>query len=97
MMKQAATEFEPLLDSEEAAAMLKIHPKTLQRLARSGEISAVQIGRLWRFRASSLNAWLVQKMIPRSDTSLTLPCSTLKGGRAILSTAIRVASMKGEK
>ena len=66
-MTQAATEFEPLLDSEEAAAMLKIHPKTLQRLARSGEISAVQIGRLWRFRASSLNAWLVQKMIPSLD------------------------------
>jgi excisionase family DNA binding protein len=63
-MTQAATEFERLLDSEEAAAMLKIHPKTLQRLARSGEISGVQIGKLWRFRASSLNAWLLQKMIP---------------------------------
>jgi excisionase family DNA binding protein len=96
-MTQAATEFEPLLDSEEAAAMLKIHPKTLQRLARSGEISAVQIGKLWRFRASSLNAWLVQRMIPRSDASETSPRSTLKGGSAILSSAIRVASMKGEK
>jgi excisionase family DNA binding protein len=96
MMTQAATEFEPLLDSEEAAAMLKIHPKTLQRLARRGEISGIQIGKLWRFRASSLNAWLLQKMIPRSDTSVT-SCSTLNGGGAILSTAIRVASMKGEK
>ena len=95
-MTKAATEFEPLLDSEEAAAMLKIHPKTLQRLARSGEISGLQIGKLWRFRASSLNAWLLQKMIPRSDTSVT-SCSTLNGGRDILSTAIRVASMKGEK
>jgi excisionase family DNA binding protein len=50
--------FEPLLDSEEAAALLKIHPKTLQRLARQGEISAVQIGKLWRFRASVLNGWI---------------------------------------
>jgi excisionase family DNA binding protein len=96
-MTQAATEFEPLLDSEEAAAMLKIHPKTLQRLARSGEISGVQIGKLWRFRASALNAWLLQKMIPRSDTSVTSPSSTLNGSRAILSTAIRVASIEGEK
>ena len=51
-------EFEPLLDTEEAAALLKIHPKTLQRLARNGEIAGIQIGRLWRFRASALNRWL---------------------------------------
>jgi len=40
--------FEPLLDSEEAAALLKIHPKTLQKMARSGEIVGIQVGRLWR-------------------------------------------------
>lgn len=50
--------FEPLLDSTEAAALLRIHPKTLQKLARSGEIAGIQIGRLWRFRASALNRWL---------------------------------------
>jgi excisionase family DNA binding protein len=50
--------FEPLLDSEEAAALLKIHPKTLQKLARNGEIAAIHIGKLWRFRASALNRWL---------------------------------------
>jgi excisionase family DNA binding protein len=50
--------FEPLLDSREAAALLRIHPKTLQRLAREGDIAGIQIGKLWRFRASSLNHWL---------------------------------------
>lgn len=50
--------FEPLLDSIEAAALLRIHPKTLQRMARNGEIAGIQIGRLWRFRASVLNSWL---------------------------------------
>lgn len=54
--------FEQLLDSDEAAALLKIHPKTLQKMARAGEISGVQIGRVWRFRASTLNAWLLHKM-----------------------------------
>jgi excisionase family DNA binding protein len=54
--------FERLLDSDEAAALLKIHPKTLQKMARNGDITAVQIGRLWRFRASVLNDWLEQKM-----------------------------------
>ena len=51
-------DFEPLLDSEEAAALLKIHPKTLQKLARNGEVAAIQIGKLWRFRASALDQWL---------------------------------------
>ncbi len=50
--------FERLLNSEEAAALLKIHPKTLQKLARNGDVDALQIGKLWRFRASALNRWL---------------------------------------
>ncbi len=55
--------FEQLLDSDEASALLKIHPKTLQKMARNGEITAVQIGKLWRFRASVLNGWLEKKMV----------------------------------
>jgi excisionase family DNA binding protein len=55
-------QFERLLDSDEAAALLKIHPKTLQKLARKGEIVGVQIGKLWRFRASVLNDWLERKL-----------------------------------
>ena len=54
--------FEQLLDSDEAAALLKIHPKTLQKMARNGEITGVQVGRLWRFRASVINQWLEHKM-----------------------------------
>lgn len=50
--------FEPLLNSEEAAELLKIHPKTLQRMARMGRVPAKRIGDLWRFRASELDRWL---------------------------------------
>jgi excisionase family DNA binding protein len=56
------TRFEQLLDSDEAASLLRIHPKTLQQMARNGEIAGVRIGKLWRFRASVLNAWLEHKM-----------------------------------
>ena len=54
----SSTEFEPLLDSEQAAGLLRIHPKTLQKMARRGEIHGSHVGKLWRFRASDLNAWL---------------------------------------
>ena len=53
----AVVEFEPLLNSEQAAELLKIHHKTLQKLARRGEIRGTHVGKLWRFRASDLNAW----------------------------------------
>jgi excisionase family DNA binding protein len=50
--------FERFLDSRQAAALLQIHPKTLQRLARKGEIRAMRVGKLWRFRASDLHEWV---------------------------------------
>ena len=53
---------EPLLDSNQAAAIMRIHPKTLQKLARRGEIRALQIGKVWRFRASVLDEWIEQKL-----------------------------------
>jgi excisionase family DNA binding protein len=59
--------FERLLDSLEAASLLRIHPKTLQRMARNGEIAGIQIGRLWRFRASVLNSWLTDKSHARTS------------------------------
>ncbi len=58
MMQSEKTCFEPLLDDVEAAGLLGIHPKTLQRLARVGEIPAHRIGRFWRYRASELDSWL---------------------------------------
>jgi excisionase family DNA binding protein len=53
--------FEPLLDSDEAAHLLRIHPKTLQRMARTRQINGIQVGKLWRFRASDLEIWLRSK------------------------------------
>jgi excisionase family DNA binding protein len=51
--------FEPLLDDERAAEFLGgIHPKTLQRMARRGEVPAYRVGRFWRYRASELDDWL---------------------------------------
>jgi excisionase family DNA binding protein len=55
---QAPANFEPVLNTEEAAALLQIHPKTLQRMARQGRVPAFRIGDLWRFRASALDEWL---------------------------------------
>ncbi|MDO9314573.1 MAG: helix-turn-helix domain-containing protein [Burkholderiaceae bacterium] len=44
----------PTLDITEAARLLKVHPKTLQGLARAGCIPACKIGRAWVFVESML-------------------------------------------
>jgi excisionase family DNA binding protein len=54
----ATVTFERVLNTEEAAALLQIHPKTLQKMAREGIVPAFRIGDLWRFRASVLDEWL---------------------------------------
>ena len=37
--------FEPLLNSEQAAALVKVHPKTLQRYARNGLVAGLRLGK----------------------------------------------------
>ncbi len=60
----AGKEIEILLDSQEAATVLGVHPRTLQRMAQRGEIAGVQVGKLWRFRGSSLAAWIDRRSSP---------------------------------
>ena len=59
--------FERLLDSQEAAKLLNIHPKTIVQMARRGEIPAMRIGKFWRFRASALDKW-VRSAVDSSTT-----------------------------
>ena len=69
--------FEPLLDDTQTAKLLgDMHIKTLQRMARYGEIPAHKIGRRWFFRASELDAWLRASCVPASDAvnSAHRPC-----------------------
>jgi len=57
--KSGVEQFEPLLDSQEAAKLLgNIHVKTLQRYARRGSVPSYRIGSHWYFRASDLDRWL---------------------------------------
>ena len=52
------TSFEQLLNSQEAAKLLGVHPKTLMQIARRGKVPAVRVGKFWRFRASALDSWV---------------------------------------
>jgi excisionase family DNA binding protein len=53
---------ERLLDSDEAASIMNVHPKTLQKLARKGIVRGIHVGKLWRFRASTIEEWIQRQL-----------------------------------
>ncbi|MGH2510144.1 MAG: helix-turn-helix domain-containing protein [Terriglobia bacterium] len=52
------SDFEPLIDAEEAAHLLGLHPKTVQLMARQGTLPAIKVAKFWRFRKSQLEVWV---------------------------------------
>jgi len=38
--------------------MLGVHPKTLEKMARTRKVPALKVGKRWKFRLSSLNVWV---------------------------------------
>ena len=55
---QPAVTVEALIDGNEAAKILHIHPVTLAEMAREGRVPAIKVGRVWRYRPSSLQRWV---------------------------------------
>lgn len=43
------------VDTDQAAAIMRVHPMTLQRYARQGIVRGLQLGTMWRFRASDIH------------------------------------------
>ena len=53
---------EALLTTKEASQILKIHPKVLERMAKRGEVPALKVGKFWRYRATTLDAWINSRL-----------------------------------
>ena len=71
---------EPYVDAREGAAFLRMHPKTLMRLARDGSVPAYSFSegtrRHWRFLISELDKWMKTKV-----NSSTHPVTFVSPGR----------------
>ena len=53
--------YESLLTVEDVCTAFKLQPRYVQDLAGRGELPALKIGRSWRFRRSSVEAWLAAR------------------------------------
>lgn len=49
---------EKLLTIQEAAKYLDIHPITLYKWVKKNKIPAAKLGKNWRFRKATLEAWI---------------------------------------
>ena len=54
---------EPLIDAKTAAQILNLHERTVKEMAASGRLPAMRLGRLWRFRASTLDKWAEDNLL----------------------------------
>jgi len=70
--EQVKRVWEPLLTPIEAADLLRIHPKTALRLARSHGLPAIRLGKHWRFRTCDLRSWAESQIQPCVEPSGSL-------------------------
>ncbi len=61
-----------LLTPTEAAERLRLHPKTVVRMARDGRLPAVKVGTGWRFRTDQLDVAVPSRPIT-VDPSCAVP------------------------
>jgi excisionase family DNA binding protein len=47
-----------IMTTKQAADYLHLHPESIKRKAREGELPAAKVGRGWRFRKVDLDLWL---------------------------------------
>ena len=52
-----------VMTSVEAAEYLKMHVKTVCRLAKEGKIPARKVGSEWRFLRNVLDSWLAEELV----------------------------------
>ena len=56
-------QFGQVMTSVEAAEYLKMHVKTVCRLAKEGKIPAKKVGSEWRFLRTVLDNWLSEALV----------------------------------
>jgi excisionase family DNA binding protein len=50
-----------IMTTQEVAEYLRLAEATVYRLAQSGEIPAVKVGRAWRFKKTLIDEWFRQE------------------------------------
>ena len=52
-----------IMTIDDVSVYLQLHPLTVRRLARAGEIPAMKIGRQWRVQRELLDRWIEEQSL----------------------------------
>jgi excisionase family DNA binding protein len=86
----------PLLTTSEAADLLHVHPRTVQRLVERGELSAVRLGAAVRFDPADV-ADLTARLKRRAAGETSSSADVVRPSRAVhMSFSERLRSQQGE-
>jgi excisionase family DNA binding protein len=91
-----ATTGPALLTTREAADLLRVHPRTVQRLVERGQLSAIHLGTAVRFDRADL-AELTGRLKRRAAAVASPTAAVVRPGRAVrISFADRLRSQQDE-
>lgn len=62
-----------LLTTQEVQALIKVDKSTIYRMAESGRIPAIKVGRQWRFPEDRIRAWLDGASLMGPDVAVQTP------------------------
>ncbi len=58
---------EEILDADEVAKLLRVHPRTVKRLASEGILPGFRVGSQWRFRREAINEYIRRQEQQHND------------------------------
>ncbi len=73
-----------ILTLEEVSRYLKVNKATIYRMAQTGKIPALKVGKVWRFQRTRLEAWLISQqrgLENGSSSNLAVEASSIQIGR----------------
>jgi len=59
-MKQILSDISPVLTVKDLAHYLRVHPSTVYRLLKDGQLPAFKVGSDWRFNLEEIDRWRVE-------------------------------------
>jgi len=60
-MRRSLSDIAPVLTVRDLSNYLRIHPSTVYRLLKTGQLPAFRVGSDWRFNVEEIDRWRVER------------------------------------
>ena len=60
-MRRSLSDVAPVFTVKDLAHYLKVHPSTLYRLLKAGQLPAFKVGSDWRFNVEEIDRWRIER------------------------------------